>query len=405
MASSAFMLVDDLFRPISASPEAVRILDFPNAGVNAAFLDGILTQKLRSFLPADMATLQEALLTQFQSGKRRYVCRAFVLENHWEDGPQKTRIALLFERGLPGPPASVSKQRKLAGMHEDPFGFAPNARFYCFSRAHLEVVACLRATIREGRGIAAVVGLAGIGKTALLTFLIGDLRKESDIAFLPGPFEGRGELVRAVMGAFGLNNLGRDLAGNLQHFENWLLQRKLSGRRVTLMCDDAQDLTFETLENLCLFADLQAGGQKLLQIVLAGRQGLIEKLNEPQLESVSGRIAVYSRLSPLDDAEVKSYVLHRLKIAGCTRQLFSPEALSQIALYSRGIPLNINMICRHCLSLAATVNLPVVDDRIVADSAYDLVLRSERPGAWDEPGALVTGKPSRNRNGLRLIKR
>ena len=403
MISSAFMLVDDLFRPISASPEAVRILGFPNPGANAAFMDGIVTQKLRSFLPEDMATLQEALLTQFQSGKRRYLCRAFVLEANWGDDSRQTRIALLFERGLPGPPASAAKQRKLGGMHEDAFGFAPSARFYSLNRAHLDVLAAIRQTIREGRGIGVVLGLAGIGKTALVNFLVRDLRRESDIAFLPGPFDGRSELVRAVMGAFGLDNVGRDLDGNLRHFELWLLQRNLSSRRVTLICDDAQDLSFETLEDLGLFTDLRAGEQKLLQIVLAGRQGLIENLNAPRMEAMSGRIAVYGRLTPLDAAEVKSYVLHRLKVAGCTRQLFSAEALSQIALYSRGIPLNINMICRHCLSLATAINLPVVDERIVADSAYDLVLRSERPG--DESGDLSNGKGSRKRHGLRLIKR
>ncbi len=69
-----------------------------------------------------------------------------------------------------------------------------------------------------------------------------------------------------------------------------------------------------------------------------------------------------------------------LRIAGCNRQLFSAAALSAVALYSRGVPLNVNMICRHCLSIAASNNLPMIDERTVADSAYDLVLRTQPAG-------------------------
>jgi general secretion pathway protein A len=399
------MLIDASFHPISADPESIKILGFPNIIVSPLSLDGIIAQKIRSFLPADIALSPGEVLTQFQSGKRRYLCRAFVLESYWNCKPDEKRIALLLERGLSGPPASVAKQRKLAGMQEDPFSFAPDPKYFSFSRAHLEVISSLRSMVREGRGIGVLLGQAGTGKTVFVSFLAENLRNESEIAFLPGSFENRAELVKAVMAVFGIENAGEDLAGNLSHFEDWLIKKNLSGRRVTLICDDAQDLTFESLESLCMFSDLQMGRQKLLQIIMAGRQGLLEKLNSQRMESIVGRITVFCKLTPLDEAEVHTYVLHRLRIAGCTRQVFSPQALSHIALYSRGIPLNVNMICRHCLSLAATVNLPVIDERIVADSAYDLVLRSQPSSPWDEPGNLISEQPRRNRHGLRLIKR
>jgi hypothetical protein len=97
-------------------------------------------------------------------------------------------------------------------------------------------------------------------------------------------------------------------------------------------------------------------------------------------------------------------------VAGSTRQLFTSPALTSIALYSRGIPLNVNMICRHSLSLAATVNMQTIDDRIVADSAYDLVLRAQPANMWDEPfgRAPENRKPAgllRDRRGLRLVQK
>ena len=118
---------------------------------------------------------------------------------------------------------------------------------------------------------------------------------------------------------------------------------------------------------------------------------------------------IYCRLGPLDEAEVYSYILHRLRMAGCTKHLFNTEALAAVALYSRGIPLNINMICRHAMSLADTINLPFIDEKIVADSAYDLVLRVH-PSSGMEPLNLDLNpqRPagsSRDWRGLKLVKK
>ncbi len=410
MSSAGFVLIDSLYRPVYADPESVKVLVFPNSASSPESLDGLLTQKILSFLPPDLEVSQGISVAQFQSGKRRYLCRAFVVESYWNGGEQKKGIALLLERGLPGPPAGARKQRMPAGLCEDPFGFSPDVKYYNFSRAHRETFAALRNMVRQGRGIGVLLGPAGIGKTILLNYLAEYLRRESEIAIFPGSFSSRAEFVRGIMATLGVDGLGRDLSTNLQQFKNWLLTKNLLGRRVTLICDDAQDFTFETFENLSLFSDLELGQQKLLQIVLAGRQGLLGKLTGHRLESISRKFNLFCRLGPLDEAEVRNYVMHRLRIGGCTRQLFGSAALSAIALYSRGIPLNINMICRHSLSLDNDINLQVIDERIIADSAYDLVLRSAPTSIPDEAsgGLYFTDPPQRSgvlrdRRGLKLV--
>lgn len=408
MESVGFVLIDSSFRPVYANPESLKILGYPNSTANPALLDEILTQKILSFLPRDLDLSKGAFVTQFQSGRRHYSCRAFVMEDHWNGRTGETRVALLIERGLPGPPGSARHQRKLAGMAEDPFSFTADSRYFYFSRAHQEVFASLRRLVRERRGTGVLLAQAGMGKTAMLDFLAESLRPESEIALFPGSFENRLELVRGVMGIFGLRGRGKDLGGNMRQLENWLREKRAAGRLVTLICDDAQDLSFDTLENLCGLGDMREGEEKLLQIVLAGRQGLLEKLSSVRLEPVGKKMHSYSRLAPLDEAEVRSYILHRLRVARCKKQLFTSAALSSIALYSRGIPLNINMICRHAMSLAATINSQTIDDRIIADSAYDLVLRAQPASFWDEPlGGPDTPRPAgllRDRRGLHRVK-
>lgn len=416
MDSAGFILVDSSFRPIYANSESIKILVYPNPVSNPAALDDILAGKIQTFIPRDLDLSQGVSISQFQSGRRLYFCRAFLLNDHWSDrtggsgASQDGRIALILERGLAGPPASAKTQRKLAGMYEDPFSFAPDTHYYYFSRAHQEVFATLRSTVRSGRGVAVLLAQAGMGKTALMGCLSHTLRPETEIAFLPGSFDGRTELVRAVMASFGLKDVARRLDENLLIFGRWLRERRAEGRQAVLFCDDGQDCSPEALESLCMLGAMDEGGTRLLQVVIAGRQGLLEKLTglSSASESVAEKINVYCRLAPLDEGEVRSYVLHRLRIAGCTRQMFTSAALASVALYSRGIPLNVNMICRHSLSLAATINLPVIDDRIVADSAYDLVLRAQPANNWDESCtcAAETMRPAgglRDRHGLRLV--
>lgn len=406
--SSGFILIDTSFRPIFANAESIRILGYPNLEVpsNPRLLDGILAQKILSFLPNDLKSFGNCCSLQFKSGNRSYNCRAFILEDHWNSGRQEKRIALLMERGLPGPPSGARRNRFLAGMYEDPFSFISNPRYYHFSRAHRETCTSLRNMVIEGKGTGVLFAQSGMGKTALINYMCESLRHDSEIGILPGSFENEAELVRSIMAILGVGGIGKELSENLKLFENWLLAKNRQGKRVILFCDDAQDLNSETLHGLCFLGRLANGREKLLQIVMAGRQDLLTKLSESGSPLNGELINRFCRLMPLDEPEVAGYVLHRLQTAGCKRQFFSTAALSTIALYSRGIPLNINMICRHCLSMASSINVEMIDERMVADSAYDLVLRTQPVGSCDDdPFPHQTPSRRRDRHGLRLVQK
>jgi type II secretory pathway predicted ATPase ExeA len=406
--SSGFILIDSCFRPIYANPESINILAYPNIrpALNPESLDGVLKQKIRSFLPHDFSFVQNDCALQFLSGRRSYHCRAFIIGEPWNINANDTRIALIFERGAAGRPFGIRQHRLFAGMYEDPFSFYANPKFYHFCRAHHDVYASLRNLITEKRGLGVLFSASGIGKTALIHYLMESLRHETEIAVFPGSFEDSAELVRSAMAIYGVEGICKDLSENLKLFEKWLLAKQQAGRNVVLICDDAQELDQQTLNNLLLFSKMESGGKKLLQILLAGRQDLLSRLEAAGNERSAETINLYCRLSALDEAEASSYILHRLRIAGCTRQIFSAAALASIALYSRGIPLNINMICRQCLAIAVSSSLQVIDERLVSEVAYDLAFRTTPAEIWSdgEQGAIdQQGMRPRNRRGLRLV--
>jgi len=408
--STGFVLIDSRFRPVYANPESIRILGYPNFGPGACTeaVDSVLAQKILSFLPRDMSFAESACALQFRSGRRLYRCRAFVVCSHWNGADSEKRIALVLERGIPGRPLGIRQNRLFAGMYEDPFSFVSNPRFYHLSRAHQAVLNSMQTLVAERRGMGVLFGQSGIGKTALVNYLSERMRSEAQIAVFPGSFEDLSELVRSLMAILGVGGIQKNADANLEIFEQWLCSKHQEGRGVVLICDDAQELNLQTMENLHLLSKMKAGRQRLLQIIMSGRHDVLAKLEDAGENGNDGGINTCSRLLPFDEAEVSSYILHRLRIAGCDRQVFSMAALASIAVYSRGIPLYVNMLCRQCLSLAVSNNLPLIEENMVDDAAYDLVLRAQPADAWGpSPGGAVqqSSRARRDRRGLRLVEK
>lgn len=398
MSSNGIILLDGSLRPLVGDPESVRVLAYPNPAPRPEALQALIGDRILSLVDAEELAAEGSTVAQLQSGKRLYLCRAFQLATRWAEGAPDASVALLLERGLAAAPAGLDRRgRRIA----DPFGFAPDPALYCLTRAHRDVLAALRGAILGGGGAAALLGQAGMGKTTLLAFLAGSLRRQCDFVHLAGAARGLGQLARAVMGALGIEGEGAAAEEALERLERGLIERTLSGRRSAVLVDNAQELEEGALGRLVALAEPALGRKRLLTVILAGRPGLAGRLGGGGEEAPGRRIGVYCRLTPMDAAETRVYVLHRLRLSGCAPGSFTPAALDLVALYSRGIPLNVNMLCRHSLSLAASIGLGAVDERIVEDSAYDLVLRSQSLSPWDEGGG---GGGSRSKPRLHLVK-
>ena len=82
-----------------------------------------------------------------------------------------------------------------------------------------------------------------------------------------------------------------------------------------------------------------------------------------------------ARLQPLAEAEVPAYIHHRLRVAGYEGpDLFSADAMAEIARVAGGVPRNINNICFNALSLAFAVDSRQVEASIIAEVASDFDL-------------------------------
>ena len=62
----------------------------------------------------------------------------------------------------------------------------------------------------------------------------------------------------------------------------------------------------------------------------------------------------------------RDFIQHRLRVAGATREIFTPAACECVHVASRGVPRLVNQICDYALVYAFTDGLEVVDAAAVS---------------------------------------
>ncbi len=263
------------------------------------------------------------------------------------------------------------------GFLESPFSIAPDPRFFFSNPVYLEAYANLRYGIEAKKGFISITGEVGTGKTMLLRKLMRNFENTIHSAFIINTNLTFNELLPAILHDLGLQTQGKDRLAMFDELNAYLIEQRNKNHIVCLLIDEAQNLSDESLEGLRLLSNFETDREKLLQIVMMGQPEFKEKLKQPSLRQLKQRIALQFETAPLKDEEVGSYIDFRLQTAGYERKdLFHPEAVQKIALYSKGIPRLINIICDNALLTAFAASQKTVSVALIGEVADDLSLES-----------------------------
>jgi general secretion pathway protein A len=233
------------------------------------------------------------------------------------------------------------------GLKEMPFHITPDPKFLFLAPSHQEALQQLRYGLRERKGFLVLVGEVGCGKTTLCRTFLDELDHDRvDTALILNPRTNETGLLRAILEELGERVRGKGKAELMGQLNEALLARIEKGRDILLIVDEAQNLSFEVMEQLRLLSNLETDKTKLLQILLIGQPELKERLEARQLRQLRQRILVYCELRPLSRAEMTEYIHHRLTLAGANgRPRFTSWALRSIHNASTGIPRLVNSLC------------------------------------------------------------
>ncbi|MFT3781680.1 MAG: AAA family ATPase [Nibricoccus sp.] len=237
------------------------------------------------------------------------------------------------------------------GFNEMPFNITPDPKFLYLSPTHQEALQHLKFGVEQHKGFIVIVGEVGCGKTTLCRRFLNELDPARfDTALILNPRINENQMLRAI-----LHELGEETTADNPHdlvlqMNKVLLERITAGRDIVLIIDEAQNLSFEVLEQVRLLSNLETDEQKLLQIVLIGQPELKAVLRRPELRQLRQRILVHCELSPLDPYELAHYVNHRMSTAGWNgRPVFTSSAMRKIHGFSKGIPRIVNNLCDKSL--------------------------------------------------------
>jgi general secretion pathway protein A len=264
------------------------------------------------------------------------------------------------------------------GFREKPFSITPDPRFFYTNPRYQEAYASLLYGIHERRGFIVLTGEIGTGKTTLLRRLMENMESHIRFVFFYNTTLTFEEILDFICQELRLPlQEGRRLH-KIQVLNQFLLEQLAREKIVVLLIDEAQNLGTELLENIRLLSNLETSTEKLIQIVMVGQPELETKLNQYELRQLKQRIAIQCRLERLDDEEVGPFIYYRLSAVGYTRQqLFTPDAIQEIAYYSRGSPRLINILCDNALLIAYATSQKRITTEIVREAADDLRLEGQ----------------------------
>src|SRR5262245_43142673 len=261
------------------------------------------------------------------------------------------------------------------GFTEPPFNVTSDPRFFYSNRHYQEALTGLRWGIKLHQGLIVMTGEPGTGKTTLLRMVTEKFEPGTRSALILGHYRDFSALLQLMLIDLGIPKAPGGQFTMIRELRSYLTEQRKKNHIVRTLFDEAQEMDSRTLRELELLLDLEADGEKLLQVVLAGSPELEAKLAGRELRSIRRRVALWCRLEPLQSHEVAPYVNHRVKRAGRTcKNLFAPDAVEKIALISKGIPRLINIICDNGLLAAYRAGQKIISREMIQKVSHDLWL-------------------------------
>jgi general secretion pathway protein A len=272
-----------------------------------------------------------------------------------------------------------------------PFQLTPDPRFFFGSTGHNRAMSHLTYGLHQAEGFIVVTGEVGTGKTTLIDLLLSQLDKSAYAAAKIVTSQLGGEdTLRMVAAAFGLYSPGMEKAAMLRRIEDFVVSNMRQKKRSLLIIDEAQNLSIGALEELRMLSNFGVGATAPLQSFLVGQPQFRAIMASSELDQLRQRVIASYHLGPLNEAETKAYILHRLGTVGWKDDpKLDDETLAAVFRHTDGVPRRINTLCSRVLLWGYLEEQHAVDAAAVDQVAEELQTELNGNGALAPSSAAV----------------
>ena len=218
----------------------------------------------------------------------------------------------------------------------------------------------------EQRQSGVLMAPAGAGKTALLRTIVEHLPvARYHVHYVKVTELSKRDFCREIAAVVGLSPAGTYpvLVRRLQ--EKFESQQHDDARRPVLLVDEAHDMRSDVLAILRILTNFDMDSRLVLSLILAGQPPLAKMLRRDELEALSQRLTGFVTLRLLSRAETRTYLEHRLRVAGARSFLFDDHCVEALYEMTRGNMRALDRLALKSLDLAARAGHPVVDTTIL----------------------------------------
>ncbi|MCP3898139.1 MAG: AAA family ATPase [Desulfobacteraceae bacterium] len=258
-----------------------------------------------------------------------------------------------------------------------PFQINPDPKFMWLGKKHRKALETLKHGMLYNKGFLLLTGDVGTGKTTLINALIQHLNKDILYASVPDSSLEFIDFLNYVSYLFGMDTNIKTKKHFVTNFRKFLSKASQKRKKVLLIIDEAQLLTYDLLEQIRLLSNIDLAKTKLLNILFVGQNEFNDTLSKFHNRTIKQRLTLNYHIEPLTVEETNEYIKYRLKVAGTKNKIFSKRAIQKIHHHSKGFPRRINIICDHCMLSGYVNGKAAVNESIVNKCARELEIPSE----------------------------
>lgn len=258
------------------------------------------------------------------------------------------------------------------GLSEAPFRGMPHTELSGASRG--AVLSAVVYAVTHDDGIVKVTGEVGTGKTLICRMAMDRLPDDFVTVYLANPASSRDDLLFSIADELGLSIPEHARTSTLRrHLQGHLNDLHAKGHRVAIWVDEAQALSPEALDEICLLSNLEIEGEKLLHVVLFGQPELNGLVARSGMRPLKERITHNFVVEVMGVEDVLQYLDFRLHAVGYRGSpLFPLPSVRLITEASLGLIRRINLLADKTLLIADKEKAPQVSPKHVRAAVQEL---------------------------------